>query len=223
MRSLLMAAFASITIMGAGAADAVTVETTNFIASPTFFNGFEGIASDPSFIAPFFFPANTAYSEGGVTVEYVGSAPNNMWVQYLHEGNYGWYANGGGTGYTKVTLTSGADFSALQFLSGTGFGGGSTTYYQALLNGSVVSTGALGTVGNDLRFQGLSGGGFDEVRLQSNFTASFNASNYEAGAYDSFAANAVAGVPEPATWGLMIIGFGLVGFSARRRAVAFAA
>ena len=33
----------------------------------------------------------------------------------------------------------------------------------------------------------------------------------------------VAGVPEPATWGLMVAGFGLVGFVARRRRVVFAA
>lgn len=33
----------------------------------------------------------------------------------------------------------------------------------------------------------------------------------------SFAADAVAPVPEPATWGMMILGFGVVGASMRRR------
>lgn len=60
--------------LGAGSAAAVTVESTSFIASPTLFNGFEGINSDPNFSAPYFFPANTAYSEGGITVEY-GARP----------------------------------------------------------------------------------------------------------------------------------------------------
>ena len=31
---------------------------------------------------------------------------------------------------------------------------------------------------------------------------------------------AAGGVPEPATWAMMIMGFGLVGFAARRRAAA---
>lgn len=217
---------ATIAIMAASAASAaVTVESTNFIASPAFLNGFEGIASDPNFTSPFFFPANTAYSEGGITVEYVGSA--TMWLQYQYVGNFGWYENGGGTGYTKVTLTNGTDFTALQFLSGTGYGS-STTYYQALNNGTVVSTGMLGPVtggnGSLLRYQGLSGGGFDEVRLQSNLSGGFNPANFEAGAYDSFAANAATGgVPEPASWAMLIAGFGMVGFAARRRKTVVAA
>lgn len=221
MRTGISAATLAISIMAASATSAaVTVESTNFIASPTFFNGFEGIASDPNFTDPFFFPANTAYSEGGITVEYVGSA--TMWLQYQYVGNFGWYEDGGGTGYTKVTLTNGADFTGLQFLSGTGFGS-STTYYQALNNGSVVSTGTLGPVtggdGSNLLHQGLSGGGFDEVRLQSHISGGgFNPATYEAGAYDSFAANgATGGVPEPASWALMIAGFGMVGVAARRR------
>jgi hypothetical protein len=220
MRKILTAAAAAIAILGAGAASAVTVESTNFIATPTYFNGFEGIASNPNFVSPFFFPSNTAYAEGGITVEYVGTA--QMWLQYQYVGNFGWYENGGGFGYTKVTLTSGADFGALQFLSSTGFSGSSTTYYQALNNGTVVSTGTLGPVSsNGLRYQGLSGGGFDEVRLQSHFSGAFNAAIYEAGAYDSFAATGA--VPEPASWALMIVGFGMVGFASRRRSAVVAA
>ena len=34
---------------------------------------------------------------------------------------------------------------------------------------------------------------------------------------DNFVGDAVGGVPEPATWGMMIVGFGLVGAAARRR------
>ena len=219
---LASAALAAFTLASSGASAAMTVESTNFITSPAYFNGFEGISSDPNFQSPYFFPSNTAYAEGGITVEYVGSA--QMWLQYQYAGNYGWYENGGGTGYTKVTLTNGADFGALQFLSGTGFSS-STTYYQALNNGAVVSTGTLGAVtggygNNGFRYQGLSGGGFDEVRLQSNFSGGFNAANYEAGAYDSFAAN--TGVPEPAVWALLISGFGMAGAMIRRRKMVIA-
>lgn len=92
----------------------------------------------------------------------------------------------------------------------------------------MVSSGTLGPVtggyGNvGLVYQGLSGGGFDEVRLQSNSSGGFNAGNYEAGVYDSFAANLTGGVPEPASWALMIAGFGMVGLAARRRMTAVAA
>ncbi len=211
------------TALAAPAGAAIVVENSHFIAAPTSFNGFEGIASNPNFSAPFYFPGNTPYSEGGITVEYVGSAPNQMWLQYQFVGDFGWYANGGGTGYTKVTLSNGGDFGALEFLAGSGFSGGSTTYYEALFNGTVVSTGTIGAVtdgygNNGLQYFGLSGGGFDEVHLKSNFDGAFNPNTFEAGSFDSFAAlSAAPGVPEPASWALMIAGFGLTGAAMRRR------
>lgn len=220
--NILAGAACALALGFAGAASAVTVESTNFIAEPAFFNGFEYIAANPNFIPQFYFPSNTAYSEGGITIEYVGRATDQMWLQYLFEDSFGWNANNGGIGYTKVTLTNGADFAALQFLSGTGYRSvGSTTYYQALNNGNVVSTGTLGRVSGDgLRYQGLSGGGFDEVRLQSTVARGFDPAVFDAGAYDSFAANSAA--PEPAAWALMIGGFGLAGGMIRRRKAAIA-
>ncbi|WP_188764074.1 PEPxxWA-CTERM sorting domain-containing protein, partial [Sandarakinorhabdus glacialis] len=74
---------------------------------------------------------------------------------------------------------------------------------------------------NQLRFRKplkiLAIHGKDESR-----TARFGkgVSNYATGSHfslDNFVGDAVGGVPEPATWGMMIVGFGLVGAAARRR------
>ena len=192
------------------------MHTSSFITSTTNFNGFEGIGQN------FGYPANTPYTEDGLSVEYVGTA--NIWTDsQVGEGLYSWYENGGGTGFTKITLASLADFDALQFLGGSGWfnGGGLNIQYDILNNGASVATGSVGPVSGYTGFSyfGFSGGGFDEVRLQvqaPGYTGGFNPGAFEAGAYDSFAAGS-GGVPEPATWALMIGGFGMAGGMIRRR------
>ncbi|QXQ08680.1 PEPxxWA-CTERM sorting domain-containing protein [Sphingosinicellaceae bacterium] len=47
--------------------------------------------------------------------------------------------------------------------------------------------------------------------------------NFTAGLPSQFLTFEVAGVPEPATWAMLIIGFGLVGSAMRRRPVVAAA
>lgn len=66
------------------------------------------------------------------------------------------------------------------------------------------------------------GPGPDTYTLQSYSTST----GYTAAANGNFALSEVAGVPEPATWGLMLAGFGLAGGayrSSRKRALAAAA
>jgi hypothetical protein len=206
-------------VIPAAPALAVTVETTSFISSPTYFNGFEGLGSTASY------PANTPYSEGGITVQYVGSAPNQIatltsgWVGL--QGHNSWYPNGGGNGYTDITLTGGGSFSAIQFLTIGGFGGGSPNLqYELLYGGSVVATGNAGPVplysdSGGAVFYGFSGATFDEVRVQVQANAGpFNSTASEAGAFDSIA---IGAVPEPSTWAMMILGFAGIGFMAYRR------
>jgi hypothetical protein len=209
--------FAAEGFFGAGA-QAVTLETTNFISSPTYFNGFEGInPSNP-------FPGNT-YSEGGITVTYKGSAQidPNYTSGIGGQGNYGWYPNGGGIGYTDVILTGGGSFQAIQFLAGSGFGAGPPTYmdYEVLNNGSVVSSGNVAIAGGNgpMQYFGFSGGGFNEILLQNQGADShsvFNPNAIEAGAYDSFAATPAA-TPLPAALPLFATGLGVMGFLAKRR------
>jgi hypothetical protein len=205
-------AAAAALFLSATAAQAITVETTNFIASPTNFNGFEGIGAHVDYVGA------TPYVEDGISVEYVG-APGLIWTQALYQGNYGWYPINGSTGYTRISLTSLGDFGSIQFLAGSGFGG-YELQYELLNDGAQVATGTAGPLSNSLMYYGFSGGGFDEVRLQNRggTNVPFLATSYEAGAFDSIAVDTrPAGVPEPAGWALLLMGFGLAGGALRAR------
>ena len=218
LKSFLAGAALAIVTAGAANASVTThVNTASFISSPTQFNGFEGLGSTTSY------PANTPYSEGGITVDYVGSA--NIWSTAFPsaQGNYSWYENGGGTGYTDITLTGGGSFNEIQFLAADGFyAGGAGLEYELLKGGSVIATGDLGPLqGYSTGFTGyygFSGATFDEVQLQSQSSSgrSFNPNTQDAGAYDSIA---IGSVPEPATWALMLVGIGGLGASLRSRRI----
>lgn len=66
----------------------------------------------------------------------------------------------------------------------------------------------------------LTAGPFSGTGLNSVHSAAFGVLSQTNG---SFAYDAASAVPEPATWGLMIAGFGLIGTAMRRRRVAVAA
>jgi hypothetical protein len=211
------AAGALVLVSGAAQA-AITVETTSFIASPTHFNGFEGFGPSADYDGTLYH--QTSYTEDGISVAYVGSAPNQIWGGFTSsvggEGDYGWYPNGGGTGYTRITLEAGGDIGAIQFLAGSGWGQDTNLAYQLQKNGVVVASGVLNNPYN-MHYLGFSGVGFDEVDLQSGMFSSFSGSNYEAFALDSVAVGAAGPVPEPGIWALMIVGLGLTGAVLRRR------
>jgi hypothetical protein len=65
-----------------------------------------------------------------------------------------------------------------------------------------------------MHYVGFSGGGFDEIRLKS-YCAVGCPDGLDVAAFDSIAA--VASVPEPSTWAMMILGFAGIGFMAYRR------
>lgn len=149
----------------------VILETVSIISSPTNFNGFEGISSSPNYNPSnlLYSPAQTPYTEGGITVRYVGSVPNGGLVTYIHgfesdsQGSYGWY--GPGYGYTDVVLQGGRAFASIQFLAGSGLGyGAGNLLYEVLNHGSVVLTGStpIRDHGNDrgMTIYGFSGGDF---------------------------------------------------------------
>ena len=71
---------------------------------------------------------------------------------------------------------------------------------------------------------GFSGLLFDEVHLQSQpGDFAFNEGGFDAMALDALAVGGPMGaIPEPATWAMMILGFGFVGAAARRRRLASA-
>lgn len=224
-KNLMLGPALAVGTLCASAAGAVTIETTNFVASPTNFNGFEGSMGDLS---------AGVYTEDGIKVEYVGSAGITATIG-APEGNFSWYENGGGTGYTRITLADGGSFNAIQFLTGSGFGGGMLTLtFDVLSNGVSQLTGSAGPAPgygggapSAFTYYGFSGSVFDEVRLQVRFDgATFNPTSYEAGIYDAIAigtgGRSPSAAPEPASWALMIAGFGLAGASLRRRRSVFA-
>jgi len=193
--------------VGANANANIIVQNSNFISSPAFFNGFEAINSSPNFFigdgiviaAGNFYPSNTAYSEGGITIQYVGCC-SSIWVDVALQGNFGWYPNGGSVGYDKITLTGGGNFQNIQFLSENGYGVNTTLAYQLLAQGLVVASGTITNAAFPAHYLGFSGGGFDEVDLQSGFFSAFDPANFEALVIDSIAANGTAAnVPGPST------------------------
>jgi hypothetical protein len=56
-------------------------------------------------------------------VQYVGTLLNGIWTtfsQSIGGSGFGWSANGGGYGYTEITLQDGGTFQSIQFLAGSG-------------------------------------------------------------------------------------------------------
>lgn len=135
---------------------------------------------------------------------------------------------------------------AFSFLSTSAVTVGSTTYAAGsnLLSGSFTDVTIAGQVNaSSAAYSGSTGGGavisytsdfltfapnsdYDlSISLSSlapllaavpgNALSSFRA--YSTGSFSSEPAPAVNAVPEPSVWGLMIVGFGLVGVQARRR------
>lgn len=207
-RLLVTAAGVLLTIAPLSAAHATfTVQTSDFLTGYTNYNGFEGMGATTSY------PSNTPYTEDGITVQYVGSA--NIWTtSQAAEGNYTWYEYGGGTGYTQVTFAD--PINALEFQAGSGwFGASPSLFYDVLLGGVSVGSGAISGIANypGFNFYGFSGVSFDEVRLQARIDGggSFDPNAFEAGAYDAFNFQGTNGaVPEPSTWAMMLLGFGAV-------------
>ena len=209
--SQITSAFA-LAALSIGAAQAATVQTTDYIASPTQFNGFEGIGSHTDF--------GPTYSEDGITVTQVNGEPNDIWTwatPYVGgQGNFVWYPNGGDYGYTDISLQGGGQFADISFIAGSGFGGGAhSLYYELALGGSVVQSGTLSLVFGG--WLGFAGGGFDEVRVRdsSGFTSSLNDGQLNAFAIDSI--KTVGAVPEPETYALMLAGLGVLSWVARRK------
>lgn len=100
-------------------------------------------------------------------------------------------------------------FGGVSSLASISFGAGSSIVADLNINGTVLGFTQLIGNGPDL-FTGNPG---DPV-----FTlGSFNLSNPFFGQNDVLTISAVAAVPEPSTWAMMILGFAGVGFMAYRR------
>jgi hypothetical protein len=205
------------------AAQALTLETTNFISSPTYSNGFEGFGTTGVSSGP-------SYSEGGITVSNGGGFGPSIGAYPYWDGvgTYQWY---NANHYADITLTGGGQIQSIQFLASSGFNSPVNFNYEVLNSGTIVASGTtLLTAyccadGKGFEYLGFSGGGFDELRLQANFASAFDPSSFDALALDNIAAIPVSATPLPAALPLFASGGGLFGFFGwwrRRRSVALA-
>ncbi len=194
--------------------DGLVVHRGRFLLNPTVQIGFEAAASA------------TSYEENGVRVTYEGiPTSGGIWTtSQAAEGRQSWYANGGGLGYTRLQFKG--PLSTFQFSAGSGWPGAETRssqrphlQFRIWNNGEEIAGGVVGFVPYYTGFQvfGFSGVAFDELHLQSlDSGRSFDEGGLDALTLDSIAFGGNV-IPEPATWAMMVLGFGTVGWSARRR------
>lgn len=206
-------------------ASAANVETTDYIASPQHFNGFEAIS-----VATFSY--GDSHAEDGIQVQQVNGDGNGIWTTYLtptdpfgytgtFQGLRSWYPSSGDYGYTRITTTDGSPFGNIGFQVGSGNGYNTLPaqaiflYYELVNDGVVVQSDTIGSAWTP-HWLGFSGGGFDEVRLRDsqNSISSLSSGDLNALAIDSIK---VAAVPEPQAWLLMSLGLFAVGAIAKRR------
>ncbi len=229
IKGLVLALAAGLSISTAAQAG-VTVHNGDFLGATGNSNGFEAIGST-------LYNGSAGYTEGGITVQYVGRDLTTL-TTLNPVGKHSWTPLVAGAGYTKISLANGGDFSAIEFLAGNSSINWLTNaklQYQLVQNGTVVFSGFVEGLGNvyssslkTIGFSGTDGQLFDEVRVQSVLGDSFRKNGVDRLILDNItiAGPLSSAVPEPATWAMMIIGFGAVGSmvrtSRRRQAYAFA-
>lgn len=110
-------------------------------------------------------------------------------------------------------------FSFAQLVSGLSFtfnnyGTNATSNYAAFgTSGTLISSGFLGDVEN-FDLVSVAGSGISRLLVSND-----GSSNWTYGIGElTYTADAAGAVPEPATWGMMILGFGVIGGAMRRRA-----
>ena len=130
-----------------------------------------------------------------------------------------WYSDGGGYGYTEITLTGGGTFNSVQLLVGSGYAGGASLAYEFLNGTTLVSSGNWGSIPDftgGLVTANFSGGPYTEIQVWAPQSPTYNPPANEDGlALASITLS--SDVPEPSTWAMMIFGFAGVGFMAYRR------
>lgn len=120
-------------------------------------------------------------------------------------------ASGGLTDPLDISFTGGL-INALEF-NLNALTGGTVSFSFSGGDSNGVTTGPLTLGANGSNFFNVSGGSFDRISISFGD----NASLQDIRQVRLAAANAVGSVPEPATWALMILGFGAVAGTMRRR------
>ncbi len=167
--------------------------------------------------------SNTAYDPASVNGAWLANNSTSLWLTPSANGNqsydpstsgsYSYSLNFDLTGFDPASASFAGRFAADNLVN------------SIMLNG--VSLGASGGTFNSwTNFAASSGFVAGMNTLTFDVTNLAQASGNPTGLRVEFSNSSVAAVPEPAVWSLMIIGFGLIGGSLRRRSpkrLAFAA
>lgn len=197
---------------------AATFVAGDLVASPSQVNGFEAITDAT-------FSGSIAHTEQGIKVQQVNGDTDSsaIWSTYGASlgfvGERSWYANGGDSGYTKITMADGSNFSDVSIMTGNGWSSANSVYlnYSLWDNGVEVLSGS--SLQNLLAYSvSFLGGGFDMILLSATYGS---ANGVLSGAYQALAIDqiktGVSAVPLPAALPLMLSGLGMLGFVSRGR------
>jgi len=217
VRTNVLAAFAALAAatFALPAAAAIVVGSTP-INSPIAATGFETFVS----AAP-----GASYVDGGVVVGNISNemAWNNLDFELADPHGVGSWGTVDPTGYISAKLQSGGTFNSFSGFFGSEVSTSSFVAQFRLGGASVgdVNAGTLTLEGRTLSFSGFTA---DEVWFQVGRSGTFSTSGNNNIGMDDLAFGVASGaVPEPATWALMITGFGLAGARLRRRSRSYLA
>lgn len=218
--ALVAAAGFGVCLSGAPAANAATVVVSTH-ASPGF------IATNTLDLSGFTSTSSNVLSNNGLTLSAVSTDPTQG-LSSTAAGSTKSVTPSNLLGYFDFTTSGSTAFDGLAFQLGNFSGSPLTTLFYTVLSGTdVVSSGS---------FTGVPSGGFEGVVFQATsgtFTDvqlavknsccadAFTAGGSNFASVMNVSAHTVnvvrAAVPEPATWAMMLVGFGLAGAVLRRR------
>lgn len=129
---------------------------------------------------------------------------------------FGPTVSGSGTFTTSDTATTVAGQTAFQILSITGAVNGLAINAPTGSYGNYFTTGPSFLDGTGTVFFLVGGGRVDFFNQSSNGLYRVNTFSPGSSNFVNASSSAVAAVPEPATWAMMLLGFGGIGFAMRR-------
>jgi len=216
-----LASAALLAVPVAASADVVYFTThVPDLTTQQFTNDFEGMT------VPFYSPMT--YSQDGLNASYLGLGDvvvaSAWWTTFKHEGNYAIYAAGAGTSdsFTRFSLDSGGLMGAFTADISSGFSLVNVPLQYRIVDSAGVAGNWL-TTSVDIDHDFFTSVGFQAQNPGDAFKALdlrvVGGGSPDVGVYDGLMAWAAptAAIPEPSSWALMILGFGLTGAMMRKR------
>lgn len=195
MKFLIAAAFAITAIAAPATAVTITFDDVEGFSSVS--NGYKGFNWNNFFAIDATMVVSSGYFAGVVSL-------NNV------------VANGFPT---PATISSAKAFSLTSGYLTAAWNDGLTVQLNGYLGGNPVFTQTFSPTATGPTLYSFNGASIDTAMF-SSFGGSHHEGYFGTGTYfglDSLTINGAGGVPEPASWALMVAGFGLVGASMRRR------